>query len=81
MTADDLDLDDEFLEEVGSMQETCNRYLQALPQFYPQQEREPQPCFMLTHDDLNDSNILVDPESYVLTGIIDWEMTCVVPGW
>lgn len=35
--------------------------------------------FFLAHKDLNPSNILVDPESGSITGIIDWEFACVVP--
>ena len=33
----------------------------------------------LMHNDLNDSNILVDGESGVVTGIIDWELHSIIP--
>lgn len=36
---------------------------------------------MLHHHDINAANILVDPETFESTGILDWEMTCVVPKW
>ena len=35
--------------------------------------------FVLMHGDLRPSNILLDPESFDVTGLIDWEWTRVVP--
>jgi len=35
--------------------------------------------FILAHTDLNPSNILVDPQTGSITGIIDWEFSCTVP--
>ncbi|KAK2880085.1 hypothetical protein FQN49_000599 [Arthroderma sp. PD_2] len=35
--------------------------------------------FVLTHGDLSDRNIIVDPDSLNITGIIDWEDANVVP--
>ncbi|KAM7215765.1 Phosphotransferase enzyme family domain containing protein [Rhypophila decipiens] len=37
--------------------------------------------FVLLHPDLRDANILVDPESFAITGIIDWERTVTTPTW
>jgi len=36
---------------------------------------------MLDHSDLNPANILVNPETFDITGIVDWEMVNVVPHW
>jgi aminoglycoside phosphotransferase (APT) family kinase protein len=36
---------------------------------------------MLWHDDLSLMNILVDPKTYNLVGIVDWESVSVVPAW
>jgi Phosphotransferase enzyme family len=35
--------------------------------------------FVLAHTDLNSSNLLVDPKTGSVTGIIDWEFACTVP--
>jgi aminoglycoside phosphotransferase (APT) family kinase protein len=37
--------------------------------------------FALTHHDLSLSNILVDPATYKITGIVDWECTGTRPRW
>ncbi|KAM7205992.1 Phosphotransferase enzyme family domain containing protein [Rhypophila sp. PSN 637] len=37
--------------------------------------------FILSHPDLRDANILVDPKSFAITGIIDWERTVTTPTW
>ncbi|EPS44173.1 hypothetical protein H072_1869 [Dactylellina haptotyla CBS 200.50] len=37
--------------------------------------------FVLHHDDLNSHNILIDPVSGALTGILDWECVSAVPIW
>jgi len=48
--------------------------------FRPRPRVLPRP-FTLTHHDLSLSNILVDPATYKVTGIIDWECTGARPGW
>ena len=35
--------------------------------------------FFLAHTDLHSSNLLVDPKTGSITGIIDWEFACTVP--
>ena len=34
---------------------------------------------VLTHGDLSDRNILIDPDTLVITGIIDWEEAAIMP--
>lgn len=36
---------------------------------------------MLWHDDLSSMNVLVDPKTYELAGIVDWESVSIVPAW
>ncbi|KAI0708560.1 hypothetical protein C8Q76DRAFT_745063 [Earliella scabrosa] len=36
---------------------------------------------VLTHGDLSDRNILVDPDTLALTGLLDWEMANVMPAY
>ncbi|KAJ6005128.1 hypothetical protein N7540_012927 [Penicillium herquei] len=45
-------------------------------------ERMPSPLpWTLTHGDLTNCNIMVDPETFKLTGIIDWERSGYFPVW
>jgi hypothetical protein len=37
--------------------------------------------FALCHHDLSTSNIIVDPTTYQITGIVDWESVGVIPSW
>lgn len=72
--------DKDFIEEAPDMRSTCNDALTFLPNLFPAQESNELP-HILHHHDLNPGNILVDPATYAITGIIDWEMTCVLPRW
>ena len=53
--------------------------LEILPEMSNDEEEGAQ--YVLHHHDLNACNILVNPESFEITGLQDWEMTCVVPEW
>ena len=35
----------------------------------------------LYHSDLSDQNIIVDPNTYCITGIVDWESVSICPSW
>lgn len=37
--------------------------------------------YLLCHEDFNSANILVEPSTFNMTGIIDWEMICILPEW
>ena len=37
--------------------------------------------YVIHHTDLSLANILIDPDTYEITAIIDWEMTQIVPEW
>jgi len=39
------------------------------------------PIFHFSHGDLNESNILLDPETGAITGVIDWELAGFRPAW
>lgn len=56
-----------------------NAFLVILPQVCPHEESGK--AIVLHHRDLNAGNILVDPTSYKVTGIVDWEMTRLAPTW
>lgn len=71
--------EDDFEQEAPIMEDLCHAFLDILPKIYQNEEFEK--GFILQHHDLNASNILVDPTSDKITGIVDWEMTCLVPRW
>lgn len=85
---------DTLVEEIGldernvakrydNMIAACLEYQRVLPLISPQVElsRDDMRPFVLRHSDLDDRNILVDPETFTITGILDWEQTCIVPDW
>lgn len=41
----------------------------------------PRASYHLDHDDLHEKNIIVDPDTHRISGIIDWEVACVLPQW
>lgn len=78
----EIGFDEEDMEEYDDMIALCHKYLHLLPLVFPPHEtQEGKMSCVLYHHDLSASNILVDPETFTVTGIIDWEQTCVVPDW
>ncbi len=75
------ELDEDYLEDGDIILELCNDYLEALPTIFPTQNSVSEGPFVLCHEDLNQGNILVDPESFAITGLIDWEIISIVPLW
>ena len=76
---DDDEYGSDFEEEVPKMQRYCNKYLDVLPQVFANEEAELP--YTLYHHDLNASNIIVNPETFDVIGIVDWEMVNIVPKW
>ena len=68
-----------FAEEAPAMLSLCDEYANILPTIFPNEETKP--SYVLHHSDLNLANILVNPETFAITGIVDWEMVNVVPYW
>ncbi|ROW05407.1 hypothetical protein VSDG_00568 [Cytospora chrysosperma] len=79
----DIGLDEDDLEEYDDIMETFEAYLRFLPTVFPETKREDQNVarFSLHHCDLRSANVIVDPETYNVTGIIDWEQSITVPQW
>ena len=75
------ELEEDFLEDCDSILDLCKGYLEALPTIFPAQDSLAEGPFVPCHEDLNQGNILVDPENFAITGIIDWEMISIVPLW
>ena len=69
----------DFAGESPMMERLCRQFLVILPKVFGEGEAEG--SFTLHHSDLNASNILVQPDTFELTGIVDWELVNVVPEW
>ncbi|KEZ46250.1 hypothetical protein SAPIO_CDS1147 [Scedosporium apiospermum] len=80
---DEIGVDQDTLEEYDDVMSLCDIFLELLPVLFPlpDQPTGNQDRFSLHHCDLREANILVDPDTFNLTGIIDWEQTCTVPDW
>ncbi|KAL2016249.1 hypothetical protein VTK56DRAFT_4025 [Thermocarpiscus australiensis] len=60
--------------------ELFDRLKALVPRLVPQ-ENGPEDARVLWHDDLSEHNLLVDPVTYKLTGVIDWEAVSIVPAY
>ncbi|KAH8662464.1 phosphotransferase enzyme family-domain-containing protein [Xylariales sp. PMI_506] len=81
---DEIGVDEEeFIDEYGDMVATCVEYERVLPLVFPGQKVPDgdKSRFSLHHCDLREANIIVDPDTFTITGIIDWEQTCSLPRW
>ena len=76
---DDSDYDSDFEKESPDTLEWCQQYLDVLTAICPEQEEHS--ASSLHHHDLNEANILVNPETFGITGIVDWETINIVPNW
>ena len=74
----DDDYDTIFEKNALKMKTLCQEYLEILPSVFKDEENGP---YVLHHHDLNLANIIVDPETFKIRGIVDWETVNVVPLW
>ncbi|ROV99537.1 hypothetical protein VMCG_06333 [Cytospora schulzeri] len=79
----DIGLDEDDLEEYDDIMAMFQAYIDLLPTVFPEKEEEGPDMarFSLHHCDLRYTNVIVDPETYKVTGIIDWEQSITVPEW
>ena len=75
------DFDEDVAEDAPEILEALRELREAWAVLFPSRPRVPPHPFVLTHHDLSLSNILMDPATYKITGIIDWECTGTRPGW
>lgn len=72
---------DEALARHKSLVDVVFSQLTALvPQLVPQ-DNGPEDVGVLWHDDLSQHNMLVDPVTYKLAGIVDWEAVSILPAY
>lgn len=76
---DKYDWDSDCDEEASEMEKLSNDYQDALPDVFPAAKGVSP--YVLYHHDLSLANILVNADTYEITGIIDWEAIQVVPEW
>ena len=76
---DEYDWQSDDEEEAPEIQKLCNEFAEIIPEVFPADEGES--SYVLYHHDLNLANILVNPDTYEITGIIDWEKIQIVPEW
>ena len=75
------DFDEDVAEDAPVILEALEELHGVWETIFPSRPRVPPRPFALTHHDLSLSNIFVDPVTYKVTGIIDWECTGARPGW
>lgn len=60
--------------------DTADELIQVVPRIFFADDG-PEDAKLLWHDDLSLRNVLVNPETHKLAGVIDWESASVVPAW
>lgn len=75
----DNEYDKDYEKDHSLMTWLCHSFIEQLPEFFPEDDTDG--SFILNHSDLNAQNILVDPETFEILHIIDWEHVQTVPKW
>ena len=72
--------DEELAHHQDEVLTTCYHLLSLIPSYFPSFDRCKE-INTLYHSDLSDRNIIVDPNTYNITGIVDWESVSICPSW
>ena len=76
MPSNDPNFDEDLLEDGPDILHAMEGLLSLIPTIFPRNEKNDEPlCTTLLHPDLSLDNIMVDPNTLKVTGIIDWECT------
>jgi aminoglycoside phosphotransferase (APT) family kinase protein len=70
-------------DDISEFEDTISAYeslLSVLPIFFPPEASDAE-AFSLFHDDISTNNILIDPTTHRITGIVDWECVSLQPLW
>jgi hypothetical protein len=73
---DGYDSDD--ISEFNGIIKVSSDLLSLVPEFFLDTDREE---FVLYHNDLSTNNILIDPITHHVTGVVDWECISLQPTW
>ncbi|KAH7363226.1 hypothetical protein B0T11DRAFT_92189 [Plectosphaerella cucumerina] len=72
--------DEELAADGEEVLDTVDNLVEAVKKVYTGSDG-PEDAKVLWHDDMSSMNVLVDPTTFKLTGIVDWESAAVVPEW
>lgn len=78
----EIDSEEEFRQDYDEAIDTVQGYYNMLPELFPDDPSVTgQPRFSLHHADFREANIFVDPHTFEVTGILDWENAMTLPDW
>ena len=72
--------DEELAEDQDEVLKTCHDLKELIPYYFPALGSG-KDINTLYHSDLSNRNIIVDPKTYHITGIVDWESVSICPSW
>ncbi|WEW59784.1 hypothetical protein PRK78_005264 [Emydomyces testavorans] len=72
--------DEELAPDQEDILKTCYKLKELVPVIFPIPSEHCEKA-MLQHDDLSEANIIVNPVTYEIAGIIDWESVAIRPAW
>ena len=75
----DPEYDSHQEEDAPEILEACQQLLEIMPAIFSHDKDKVSTT--LHCSDLNDANILVDPETFEILGIVDWECVNIMPHW
>ena len=83
MPSNDPNFDKDLLKDGPDILHAMEGLLSLIPMIFPRKEKNDHESFRTTllHPDLSLNNIMVDPNTFKVTGIIDWECTNASPQW
>jgi aminoglycoside phosphotransferase (APT) family kinase protein len=73
--------EDDVISEFEDAISAYESLLSVLSIFFPPEASSDAETFSLFHDDISPDNILVDPTTHRITGIVDWECVSLQPRW
>ncbi|RHZ55342.1 hypothetical protein CDV55_101784 [Aspergillus turcosus] len=77
----DLDLPEYFVERLDELQDLCHTYFFTLSKVFGTMDPPVPGKSLLSPSAMNLENILVDPNTYRITGILDWCCVSATPSW
>lgn len=73
---EEIGLDQDDLKDFDEIENAYHSYKNLLPGVFVGQDP-----FSLYHEDLRSANIIINPSTYDITGVIDWEQATTIPDW
>ena len=81
MPCNDPNFDEDILEDGPAILHAMEGLLPLIPAIFPQVKKNEPFLTTLLHPDISLNNIMVDPNTLKITGIVDWECTNASPKW